>query len=216
MGVTSIDSKNIHMNSFMKRLLHFYTSLYVWFFSIIPTKIGVLLRYYSFRLLFKKCGSFNLETGVTIVGFRNIELGNNVSFNKNSYLYSDDGGTITIGDNCSFNTNTMINATPGHISIGDGSAVGPNTVLRASNHSYTRKDIPIKKQAQIYGEIIIGKDVWIGANCVILANTKVGHGSVVGAGSVVSKDVAPYSVVAGVPAKIIKMREDTTTEVKLK
>ena len=174
------------------------------------------LRYYFYGGLFRKCGYFSIGTGVTIRGFRNIELGNNVIFNKNSYLYSDDGGTITIGDNCAFNSNTMINATPGHISIGDGTTVGPNTVLRASNHTYTRKDIPITKQAQIYGEIIIGKDVWIGANCVIVANTKVGQGSVVGAGSVVTKDVAPYSVVAGVPAKTIKMREDTTTEVRLK
>jgi galactoside O-acetyltransferase len=204
------------MNSFIKKILQLFTSLYVWFFSIIPTSFGVLMRYYSYRLLFKQCGYIHIETGVTIVGFRNIELGNNISFNKNSYLYSDDGGTITIRDNCSFNSNTMINATPGKILIGEGCAIGPNTVLRASNHTYHRKDIPIKKQAQIYGEIILEKDVWVGANCVILTNTKIGQGAVVGAGSVVTKDVIPYSVVAGVPAKIIKMREDTTTEVKLK
>ena len=54
--------------------------------------------------------------------------------------------------------------------------------------------------------ITIGNDVWIGARAVIVSNVTIGHGAVVGAGAVVTRDVSPYAVVGGVPAKIIKMR----------
>ena len=56
------------------------------------------------------------------------------------------------------------------------------------------------------GDIIIGHDVWIGANCSILDNTRIGNGSVIATGSVVTKDVPPYAIVGGNPAKIIKYR----------
>jgi acetyltransferase-like isoleucine patch superfamily enzyme len=56
------------------------------------------------------------------------------------------------------------------------------------------------------GEIIVGHDVWIGANAVILSGVNIGNGAVVAAGAVVNKDVPPYAVVGGVPAKLIKMR----------
>lgn len=54
--------------------------------------------------------------------------------------------------------------------------------------------------------VVIGNDVWIGCNCLIIEGVKIGDGAVIGAGAVVTKDVAPYSVVAGVPAKVIKYR----------
>jgi acetyltransferase-like isoleucine patch superfamily enzyme len=60
-------------------------------------------------------------------------------------------------------------------------------------------------------ETIIGNDVWIGANAIILSGIKLGNGSVVAAGAVVTKDVPSYAIVAGVPAKIIKMRFDSNT-----
>ncbi len=59
------------------------------------------------------------------------------------------------------------------------------------------------------GNIEIGNDVWIGANALILSGVKIGHGAVIAAGAVVNKDVAPYAVVGGVPAKVIKMRFDS-------
>jgi len=55
--------------------------------------------------------------------------------------------------------------------------------------------------------IRIGSDVWIGANCVVLAGTTIGEGAVVGAGSVVTRDVEPYSVVAGSPARVLRVRD---------
>jgi galactoside O-acetyltransferase len=182
--------------------------IYIALLSSMPTEIGVRLRYYAYRPLFKKTsGFFRIDTSVTILGFKNIELGVNVSFMKNSYVYAHDGGSILIGDNFSMNTNSQLGASFGKIIIGNDCAIAPNCVLRASNHNFENPDIPFRKQGHTYGEIIIEDDVWIASNCVVTANTKIGKSSIIGAGSVVTKDVEPYSIAGGVPAKLIKKRK---------
>ena len=105
------------------------------------------------------------------------------------------------------NFNVMINADcGGYIEIRDNVLLGPNVVIRASNHAYSRTDIPIKQQGHIAGRIILHEDVWLGANVVILPNVEIGKGSIVAAGSVVTKNVGDYSIVGGVPAELIEMR----------
>lgn len=179
-----------------------YEHLLMW----IPTSVGTRIRYIAYKPLFKVSGKFSFDTGVTINGFERIELGTNVNIMKNSYIYANDGGSIKIGDNFSMNNNSQIDASSGLIVIGDDCLVGPNCVFRAANHVFDRIDIPINLQGHTYGKIIIENDVWFGSNCVITSNTKIGTGSIIAAGSVVTKDVAPYSIVGGVPAKLIKSR----------
>ena len=72
--------------------------------------------------------------------------------------------------------------------------IGPNVLLRASDHIHERTDIPIKDQGHSGGVLIVGDDVWIGAH------------SIIAAGSVLTSNVEPYSVFAGVPAKLIRKR----------
>ena len=101
----------------------------------------------------------------------------------------------------------MINARGnGSIVIGDNVLIGPNVVLRSSDHSFGNLEENINKQGMTDGNILIKDNVWIGSNCVILQNCIIGEGSIVAAGSVVTKDVLPFSVVGGIPAKIIKKR----------
>ena len=69
---------------------------------------------------------------------------------------------------------------------------------------YLKKNI--EKDTYTKGEVNIGNDVWVGANAVILSGVKVGDGAVIAAGSVVTKNIPPYAIVAGVPAKVIKFR----------
>lgn len=83
--------------------------------------------------------------------------------------------------------------------------IGPNVVIRAADHGLS-KDILIRKQQHIGGIIIIEDDVWIGSNAVILKDVKLGKGCVIAAGAVVTKDVEPYTIVGGVPAKKIAER----------
>lgn len=90
--------------------------------------------------------------------------------------------------------------------IGDLVRIGPHVNIIASNRIYKSKDIPILKQGVTEEGITIGNDVWIGAGSTILDGVNLGDGVVVAAGSVVTKDVPPYSIVGGVPAKIIGER----------
>lgn len=192
----------------MSKIKKILFQIYIAILSSIPTEIGVRLRYFGYKSLFKKTdGFFRIETGVTILGFKNISLGSNVIFNKNCYVYSHDGGILIIGNNFSMNNNSQLGASFGKIIIGDDCAIAPNCVLRASNHTFDSTDIPFNKQGHTYGEIIIRNDVWISSNCVITANTSIGKSSIIGAGSVVTKDVEPYSIMGGVPAKIIRKRK---------
>jgi galactoside O-acetyltransferase len=139
-----------------------------------------------------------------IIGGGNICIGNNFRSMGCNYLYANDG-TITIGDNMSMNTNVQIGGSSGRITIGNNVLIGPNVVLRAADHGIAM-GAPIRFQPHVGGVIIVEDDVWIGANAVILRDVTLGQGCVVAAGAVVTKDVEPYAVVGGVPARKIASR----------
>ena len=87
------------------------------------------------------------------------------------------------------------------ISIGDHVAVAPHVCFFAAGHDYTKLDLP-----DTAGSITVGDYAWIGARSVILQGVNIGEGAVVAAGSVVTRDIPPYAVAAGVPARVIKDR----------
>ena len=113
--------------------------------------------------------------------------------------------TADFGKNISFGKNVFVNAgchfqDQGGIKIGDGVLIGHNVVLATANHALA----PSKSRKLFYKPIVIGDNVWIGSNAVILQGVTIGEWAVVAAGAVVTKDVAPYTIVGGVPAKFIK------------
>lgn len=192
------------INKISKLLFQIYISI----LSSIPTEIGKRLRYIAYKPLFKRVNGYvSIDSGVTILGFENIELGVNVTFMKNSYIYAHDNGELKIGNNFTINTNSQLGASFGKIIIGNDCAIAANCVLRASNHNFDNPDIPFREQGHKYGKIIIEDDVWIASNCVIIANKKIGRSSIIAAGSVVTKDVESYSIIGGVPAKLIRKRK---------
>ena len=86
--------------------------------------------------------------------------------------------------------------------------MGPEVVIYTQNHRYDRFDVPMGKQGHMPVEpVIIGNDVWIGRRVMIMPGCHIGDGVIIGAGAVVTKDVAPYSIVGGVPAKVIGSRK---------
>lgn len=116
-------------------------------------------------------------------------------------------GDVLIGENSLIGIgNTVI----GPAQIGDHVITAQHVVISGMNHEFRNISCPIRDQPVIKSPILIDDEVWIGANSVILAGVSIGKHSVVGAGSVVTKNVPPYSVVAGNPAKIIKIFNDTT------
>lgn len=102
----------------------------------------------------------------------------------------------------------VIITTSGGVEIGDRTLIGYRTQILSSNHNIPPIGIPIFSSGHNHQKIIIGKDVWIGANCIITAGVEIGEGAVISAGAVVTKDVEPYSIVGGVPAKLIKYRKN--------
>ena len=85
--------------------------------------------------------------------------------------------------------------------------MGPNVTILTHTHNIERTDIPMGQQGMRGAEVVIGNDVWIGMRVIIMPGVKVGDGAVIGAGAVVTKDVPAFTVVGGVPAKIIKYRK---------
>ncbi|MGF6950412.1 acetyltransferase-like isoleucine patch superfamily enzyme [Neobacillus sp. B4I6] len=114
-------------------------------------------------------------------------------------FYTDFGKNITIGKNVFFNTGCSFQDRGG-ISIGNGSMIGMNVTIATLNHG-----LSIETRNITYpSPVMIGENVWIGSNATILPGVTIGDNSVVAAGAVVTKDVPENTVVAGVPAKVVK------------
>lgn len=118
-------------------------------------------------------------------------------------IYSD-GPSIIIGDNCFVGCGCEFNISS-YLRIGNNCLIASGTRFIDHNHGITVGAL-IGDQPRVSGAITVESDVWIGANCIILKGIHIGQGSIIGAGSVVTKSVPPYSIVAGVPARLIRRR----------
>lgn len=119
-------------------------------------------------------------------------------------FYTDCGKNISVGKNVFINSGCRFQD-QGGIIIGDGVLIGHNVVLATLNH-----DIDPRKRSNLHpAPIVVGKNVWIGANATVVPGVTIDDGAIIAAGAVVTKDVPPNVIVGGVPAKIIKKIEDS-------
>ena len=114
-------------------------------------------------------------------------------------FYTDCGKNITIGKRVFINFGCKFQD-QGGIFIDDDALIGHNTMIATLNHNFKPSD----RGSMFSAPVKIGKKVWVGSNSTILPGVTIGDNSIIGAGSVVTKDVPPNTIVAGVPAKIIK------------
>lgn len=174
--------------------------------------ISIWLRWYfnTKKLLFKERGK-NLKIGY-LSTLNDVILGNyNTFYNNTTISNSNINDFVYVG-----NYTRISNTT-----IGKFCSIGPDVKIGLGKHpSHLISTFPsffaIRKQCQITfadkdyfaesGPIIIGNDVWIGANAIIMDDITIGNGVIIAAGAVVTKNVEPYSIVGGVPAKLIKKR----------
>jgi acetyltransferase-like isoleucine patch superfamily enzyme len=160
-------------------------------FIIILQKIIGRVSMYCIRSLFKKCGKNVFFTSKDRFSYSTISLGNDVF----------------IGPGAHFSTISSIE-------IGNKVMFGPNVTIIGGDHN-TKKigkymfDVEEKDPSNDL-PVVIKDDVWIAAGVIILKGVVIGEGSIIAAGSVVNKDVPPYSIVGGVPAKVLKFRFDKT------
>lgn len=197
------------MLSVTQRVKSLLEECWLCIFGWIPTPLGMSLRILAYKFLFRSFGRVRIATHVHWLACGNISLASGVRIGSGCHVTADHG-QLSIGTNSALSPGVHVSADGGSISIGEHVAVGPYTVIRASNHRYDRLDVPIMYQGHDAGSISIEDDVWIAANCTITPNVRIGRGAIVGAGAVVTKDVPPYAVVAGVPAKIIGNRKPQT------
>ncbi len=179
--------------------------LWICLLGWIPTPLGTIARWLGWRPLFASCGKVRFATGVDMAGTGNMHLGDGVRVGRHCIITAQNGH-LELGERVALSPNVHVSADDGAIVIGARTAIGMGTVLRAANHRIDRLDVPIMDQGHTPGRIVIGEDVWIGANCVITPDVTIGRGAVVGAGAVVTADVAPLAIVGGVPARVIGTR----------
>lgn len=118
---------------------------------------------------------------------------------------------ISLGDNVTINTGSII-AGDGGVNIGDNVLIGPYVQIYSLNHVYRDSSRSIRSQGYELASISIGNDVWIGGHAVVLAGATIGDGAVVAAGSVVTRNVEPYAVVGGVPARLLGRRSPGSSD----
>lgn len=153
--------------------------------------------------------SFNILMWIKFYKFRK----HNVKIHWRSYINK----YVYIGKGTNINGPAFIKGTKeAPVYIGKWCAIGHNLRIRTRNHDIRYANIQDEFQLKYVssrfdlgmykGPVKIGNNVWIGDNVIILSGVTIGDGAVVGAGSVVTKDVPPFAIVAGVPAKVIKYR----------
>lgn len=190
---------------------------------VLPLKIGTYLNiakaklYTAYYSSFFKCfgrSSTIKPSFQSLIGPEYIVVGNNTIIEENIELsaVSNFNGreyspNIHIGDNTIIRHNSHITSAF-NIYIGNGVLIAPGVLITDNSHGTSDiNDLVMSPRARHLasnGPVIIDDNVWIGERAMIMPGVHIGKGSIIGAGSVVTHDVPPFSVVAGVPAKIIK------------
>ncbi|MFA5905338.1 MAG: acyltransferase [Desulfobacula sp.] len=177
---------------------------------IFPQIADIELMGENLRGKLKKCAKTARLYPLCKIGFPElVELGEHSRIRDFAFIFAGIG--VKIGDYTDMQPHTVIWG-GGETIIGNRVSVGPGTVLLTAVYSHGKglkmvDGFEEGSSKALYGKLEIQDDVYIGANCTIMPDIVIGEGSVVGAGSFVNKDVEPWSIVVGSPAKKIGVRE---------
>lgn len=176
-------------------------------YVMLVLRIIYLKLKYNSRLNLKSI-KVGFEKGVIFIiqGKKSIvSLGENIYLMRNGNLEVYDGGLLEIGNNVSINKNFSI-VSRNKITIGNNVSIGPNCCIYDHDHDFSNKDLLIQKQGYNSKEIFIGNNVWIASNVFIGKGVKISNGAIIASGSIVVNDVEENTVVGGNPAKFLKKR----------
>ena len=202
----------------------------------LPTIVGVGLRGMLYRLILRMDGLAAIENNVRLRFASNIRLGRRSYLDQSVYIHACPRGVsigaetlvmhgsilhvynfrdlphagITIGSKSLIGEYNVIRG-QGGVSIGDRVYTSPHVQIVAVNHVFDDPNKPFIEQGITAQGIVIEDDVWIGSGAVITDGVRIGQGAVVAAGAVVTSDVAPHTIVGGVPAKLIRAIDGSQT-----
>ncbi len=200
----------------------------------IPGLLGLALRGLCYRLILQMEGVAAIEAGVRLRFANRIRLGRGVYLDEGVYIHACPGGVeigegtmvmhhaelhvynfrdlphagIRIGRNSLIGEFNVLRG-QGGITIGDRVYLAPLVQILAVNHVYDDPTRPFVEQGITAQGIVIEDDVWIGAGAIVLDGVRIGQGAVVAAGAVVTEDVPAHALVAGIPARVVRMIDGT-------
>ena len=145
----------------------------------------------------------SIAARVVVRNARHLTLGTRVEIEHDVFLKIIDG-SLQVGDFTFIGRGCEIDVAQS-VTIGAHTLLAPNVFITDHTHNHARAQ-RLDEQGNRTAPVVIGNDAWIGAHAVVLAGVTIGDGAIVGAGAVVTKDVAPYAIVAGVPARVIGSR----------
>lgn len=197
-------------------------------------RFGMVLRGLFVKLSVSGSGLLFLGKGAKLISKKNIQMGGTTTLGRytlidarvrNKIVWGENftlgdnsiiegfgvlqelGMGLTIGNNVGISANSFISVR-GNVIIGNDVIIGPYFSLHSENHVFSSVTEKIRMQGTERKGVTIGNDVWIGAKVTLLDGISIGSGAVVAAGAVVTKDVPDYAIVTGIPAKVIKYRND--------
>ena len=133
--------------------------------------------------------------------FRYCGIGVNVERGANFLT----GWELEVGDYSSLGIDCIL---PYDLKVGRDVMMGPQVIILGDSHRFADLDVPMRLQGAIqHPSVRIGDDVWIGARVIVLPGVAIGQGAIIGAGSIVTKDVPPFAICAGNPARVIRFRK---------
>jgi acetyltransferase-like isoleucine patch superfamily enzyme len=143
---------------------------------------------------------------------RKANIGSNVGMAPNVSLRN--GERITIGSRARISERCSLWAGDGlgRIEVGEDAVFGPGVYVTASNYDYG-PDGPVWQKSRVERDVVIGANTWLGANVIVVPGVTIGDGCIVAAGSVVTRDLPPGVVAAGVPARVVKMRDGSSVSI---
>lgn len=205
----------------MTKKYKFIRNIYLY----LPSFIKTLIHKFIYISKFPN-SKIDKSAFVNITNLKDTQLGKKSAIGPNAIIKNCPHFTLgkgsAIGANCDIDGNFIAS-----VEIGNFCMIASNVQIIATNHNHKRKSAYVfhsyfknkinrNSSYTTKGDIKIGHDVWIGRNVIIMSGINIGNGAIIGAGSVVTKDVEPFSIYGGVPAKKIRNRfsEDVKTEIE--